>query len=242
MSEKYEQNLSEVLPKLMFKVLKMATHIQQGFLFFRNRTVMRVYFDQEECEVLLKRMIINRDNVLRYLGRKYIPHDIKDGVGFKDQKCIQKALCKEDYTLIHIAKSEPHKIVTDTIHVLNILRSKGYNPSLNIKFIIEQIQIAYQDTLLYIEVLNEYGIKTPSSTQRYARDLKKKYMKLENVAKIKKRSVKRKFLRYFVKLGYLTWPELRRIINITDFKESNIKSVCNEIREAIKERGTEVLI
>ena len=201
----FEIKQSYFVKKLMWKVMKYADSVQQGFLFFRNRIVTKVVFDEEDCKQLLKDMIINEVNVLRYLQRKYVPTWIeKDGkcIGaiFKDQSCIQKALLKETeegvpYLLIHIAKSEPHKIITDTIHVRNLFQEKGLIASKNIKFMIDQVQIAYQDTLLYNLLLKEFDMKPPSTSLRYERELLFKYAKLENVAKIKKRSVKRKFLR-----------------------------------------------
>ena len=35
---------------------------------------------------------------------------------------------------------------------------------------------------------------------------------------------------YHVKRGMMTWKQFRRIINITEFTESNIHKVCQEIR------------
>lgn len=241
MEDEYKLKVSEFIPKLMWKVMKHASAVEQGFLFFRHRTIIKATFDQEECEKILDSMIINKDNVLTYLRRKYIPTYTEDGALFKDQACIQRVRILEDKSLlIHIAKSEPHKIITDTIHVMHLLEEHDFDFTNKVKYYINQVQIAYQDSLLYVEVLKEYDLKPPSSAIRYCRELLQKYGRLENIAKIKKRSVKRKFLRYHVKRGKLTWKELRQIINIKDFSERNVRLVCNEIRNNAKERGVEV--
>ena len=183
-------------------------------------------------------MVINKTNVLRYLDRKYIPTYVKKGALFKNQKCIQSAFVKEDGTMVvHIAKSEPHKIITDTIHVRKLLIDGGFKLTNNIIFKIDQIQIAYQDTLLYNLLLKDFGLPVPSAARLYQKQLLLKYGNLEEVAKIKKRSVKRKFCRYYAKLDKITWKNLRTIINITDFSKANVRKVCNEIREESKNRG-----
>lgn len=237
--EPYSIPLSIAVQKLMYKVMKNAVKVEQGFIFFRNRTIFRVKFDEDDCDLLLEKMIINKENVLRYLGRKYIPtwNDRLNGAIFKNQKCIQKAFIREDGTiLIHIAKSEPHKIITDTSHVLQLLLGKGYKITypIRIQFVIDQVQIAYQDTLLYNLLIKEFGMPVPYAAKMYEKELLFKYKILENVAKIKKRSVKRKFLRYHVKRGLMSWKQLRTIINITDFSPSNVHNVCMTIREENK--------
>jgi len=239
---KNEIALSQAVQKLFYKVMKNAVKVEQGFIFFRNRTVLKVHFDVEECEALLKRMVINKDNVIRYLRRKYIPTYIENGAYFKDQKCIQRAIIKEDGSLyIHIAKSESHKIITDTIHVISLLREHGFEIDENrITFRIDQLQIAYQDTLLYNLLIKEFGMNPPLAARIYEKQLLVKYRRLDEVAKIKKRSVKRKFLRFWCKKGQMEWPELRRIINITDFSPTNVHNVCKEIREANIARGIKV--
>lgn len=234
----YEKKLSESVKKLMFQVMKRSTQVVMGFIFFRDRTIIKAHYDEEDCDALLKTMIINKDNVLKYLDRKYIPTYTDYGAMFKDQACIQKVKIMPDKTLyIHIKNSEPHKIITDTVHVMKLLKVKGYDFIPEIKYYIEQIKIAYQDTMLYNLLLEEFGFKVPAPARMYERELKQKFSKLENVAKIKKRSVKRKFCRWRVKQGQMTWQQLRDIINISDFSESNIKKVCNEIREQNRVNG-----
>lgn len=237
-NEEFKIPLSEFVKKLMYRVMKNSTHVVQGFIFFRNRIISKVYYDEEACDQLLKDIVINKDNVLSYLNRKYIPTYTETGAIFKDQACIQKVDVKPDKSLlIYINKSEPHKIITDAIHVMKLLEQKDFTFTPHIKFYINQVQIAYQDTLLYNVLLKEFGFKPPAQSIQYGKELLAKFGKLEAVAKIKKRSVKRKFLRHRAKIGLITWTELRKIINITDFSERNIRVVCNEIRAAAKERG-----
>lgn len=235
-----DTKLSTAVQKLMYKVMKMAVKVENGFIFFRYRTIFMVEFDQEVCEEMLKKMIINKDNVIRYLRKKYIPTWVEGGALFRNQSCIQKAKMKDGYMIIHIHKSEPHKIITDTIHVINLFQEQGFEVPLKFKFYIDQVQIAFQDTLLYNLLLKEFGYPVPYASRIYEKQLLLKYKRLDNVAKIKKRSVKRKFLRWRVKRGELEWTELRRIINITDFSPKNIKVVCDEIRDAARARGVEV--
>ena len=90
-----------------------------------------------------------------YLNRKYIPTRVKDGCIFPGQNCIQRVRIKEDGTLfMHIKNSEPHKIITDTIHIMKILREHEFTFIPEIKYYIEQLKIAYQDTMLYNLCLN----------------------------------------------------------------------------------------
>ena len=178
---------------------------------------------------------------MSYLKRKYIPTVVENGLLFKDQKCIQKAIIKEDGTLyIHIKNSEPHKIITDTVHVMSILRAEGFEFKEEIKFYIEQVKIAFQDVMLYNICLEEFGLKVPSSSRIFDRQLRKKYARLETIASIKMRSVKRKFLRFMIKEGKLEWEDLRTLLKIEDYSPSNIKHVCKEIREKNKARGVSI--
>ena len=229
----YEKKLSDCVKTLMLQVMKQSTHVVQGFIFFRNRTIIKAHLDEDGCSELLKSMVINKDNVLAYLNRKYIPTWNETGCLFKDQSCIQKVKIEEDGTLyMHIKNSEPHKIITDTIHVMKLLKAQGFEFRPEVKYYIEQLKIAFQDTQLYNLCLTEWGFKVPSPARIYQRQLEAKYSKLETIAGIKKRSVKRKFLRYHVKRGMMTWKQLRRLINMEapDYTPHTIKKLCDEIR------------
>lgn len=233
MTEEIESTiyLSEFVKKLMHKVMIRSNFVQQGFIFFNHRIIVECEIDTEPCDRLLETMIINKENVIRYLRRKYIPTYVTGGAVFRNQKCIQKAMVDSDGSMIiHIAKSEPHKIITDTIHVKSLLEANGLHPTNKVKFFIDQVQIAYQDTLLYNLLLKEFGFQVPSMAREYERRLLMKYGKFEEIVKIKKRSVKRKFLRYRVKKGEIDWKQLRRCINIEDYSMHSVKKLCNEIR------------
>lgn len=239
----YEKKLSDSVKLMMYQVMKQSTQVVQGFIFFRNRTIIKAYYDEEGCDELLKSMVINKSNVLKYLGRKYVPTFKPNGAIFKNQACIQSVKIMPDKTLyIHIKNSEPHKVITDTVHVMSLLRDAGYDFIEEIKYYIEQIKIAYQDTMLYNICIKEFGYKVPSPSRMYEKELVSKFKRLESVVKIKKRSVKRKFCRHWVKIGQLNWEELRKIINVDDFSEKNVKQVCSEIRASIESRGIIVKI
>jgi hypothetical protein len=223
--------LSEMIKKVVFKFLKTNTTFKEGFLFSMHRIAFKAHLDEDECTELLESLVINKENVLRYLGRKYIPTWSKKGALFPDQKCIQKALIKDDKSvMIHIKNSEPHKIMTDTIHVLNLLREKGFEFNNEIKFVIEELKIANQDIPLYELFLQENGFRVPMHIKQHSKNVQTKFATLESVAACKKRTIKRKFLRLRVKKGELNWKQLRAIIAIEDFSKSNIKRVCDQIR------------
>jgi len=232
---------SVFVKKLMHKVMMRSEQVVQGFILFTHRIIVETDLDQPECEELLKSMIINQANVIKYLERKYIPTFVENGAIFKNQKCIQKAIVAPDGTLvIYIKKSEPHKIITDTIHVRKLIIDHGFEITNHTKYYIDQVQIAYQDTLLYNLLLKEFGFQVPSPARQYEKELLLKYGDLENIVKIKKRSVKRKFLRYMVKKGEITWKELRAAINLEDYSPHSVKKLSDEIRAAAKERGVDV--
>ena len=237
----YEKKLSDCIKTLMFQVMKRSTAVVQGFIFFRDRSIIKAHYDAEACDAFLESLIINKHNVLSYLGRKYIPTVVENGCLFKDQKCIQKAIIREDGTLyIHIKNSEPHKIITDTIHVMSILRNEGFTFREEIKFYIEQVKIAFQDVMLYNICLAEFGFKVPSPARIYEKQLRAKYSKLETIAAIKMRSVKRKFLRWLVKEEKIVWSDLREILKIEDYKPHNIKAICADVRERARARGVKI--
>ena len=234
---------SDFVKKIMFRLLRNSNFVSSGFITYPSRLVAVTDFDEEECRKLCASMVINVDNVIAYLKRKYIPTYTKNGAIFKDQKCIQRVVIKEDKSLlVLIDNSEPHKVVTDTIHVMNLLRDHGFEFSNRVKYVINQSKFLFQDIPLYVLISEELGFKTPSVAKHLARDVLRKYSKLENVAKIKKRSIKRKFLRYYVKLGMIDWKQLRKIMTITDFKPAAIKKFCDEIREESRSKGYNITI
>lgn len=229
----------EFLLKVAFKIMK-STEVKKGYLSYGNRLVFSCDFDRTEASEFLQSFIINEENVLRYLSRKYKPTWNDKAIHFLNQSCIQKAFVKPDNSImIFIRNSEIHKILTDTIYVLDLLKEKQIEHTMKIKYVIEQVKIAQQDLLLYNMILKENAMLVPANTIRIERAILKEYDCLEVIARIKKRSIKRKYLRYYVKKGWITWKNLRQVINITDFSPDNIKLVCDKIREESKEKGVD---
>jgi len=227
----YEKSLSDAVKALMFKVMKNATAVTGGFFVFTNRTIFKVYLDEDECDKTLESLIINKANVLKYLGRKYIPTTTAKGCIFKDQKCIQKAMIMPDKSVyIHIKNSEPHKIITDTIHVLGILRQEGFEFDNKIKFYIEQVKISIQDVILYNRCLIEFGYSVPSAARVFERQQQKLWGNIEKVIACKKRSIKRKFLRGMVKDKKINWTQLREVLKVTDYNKHSVKALAEKIR------------
>jgi hypothetical protein len=120
------------------------------------------------------------------------------------------------------------------------MKEHGFQFDNRIKFYINSIQLAHQDILLYNLLIKEFGFPLPRPAVMEEKALKMKIRKLEDAAKIKKKSIKRKYARYYVKLGKITWSDLRKIINNNDFSERGLKDLCDGIREEAKDRGTVV--
>lgn len=229
MSREYKP-LSSSVQRIIFDLLEQGDPSKNN-IFLAEPKHFYAEFDQKACFDLLELMVIKKDNVLRYLNRKYIPKYNETGAVFENQKCIQKVIIKADKSLfIHIAKSEPHKIITDTLHVMNLLTLKGFKFEQNIEFQIDQVQMVKQDIMLYNQLVRDVGLVPPAAFIREANILLEKYPDLETIAWIKKRTIKRKFLRYYVRLGKINWQQLRQIMNIVDFTDLNIKTLCNDIR------------
>lgn len=221
--------LSLAVQRLMFGLLENGDPSKNN-IFLDSQERLFAYYD-DACDALLERMVIKKDNVLRYLNRKYIPKFNETGAIFENQKCIQKVVINPDKSLfIHIAKSEPHKIITDTLHVMRLLKDRGFEFDQKIEFQIDQVQMVRQDIMLYNQLVRDIGLVPPAAFIREANILLEKYPDLETIAWIKKRTIKRKFLRYYVRLGKINWKQLRQIMNIVDFTDDNIKAVCNDIR------------
>jgi hypothetical protein len=153
--------VSVIVRKVMYNVMKHAANVKQGVLNYEHRTIMKGHLDEDECTKLLESMCISKENVLRYLEHKYIPTWIEGGARFLGQTCIQSCTIKKDpetgldFVTIHIRNSEPHKIITDSIHIFKLMNEHGLNPPNRIKFFIEQCKIAFNDVMLYNLVLKE---------------------------------------------------------------------------------------
>jgi hypothetical protein len=185
-------------------------------------------FDQGECEKLLETMVINQPNVLRYLKLRYVPTVTECGIVFHKQKCIQKALIVDGVVEVYIKKCEPHKVITDTIHVRNLLQEYGFVFTTQTRYFIDEVRLAIADTLLYNLLLQEFNFPISPIAKQYEQELLPKCI-LEDVIKIKKRSIKRKFLRYMVKKGQITLKDFANIIALSDYSSNNVKTVLEEI-------------
>lgn len=224
------QPLSEQIKLLIFKLVKSPE--EKGEILFGRKLVFKASYD-EGCTEVLESLCIRRESVLRYLEHKYVPTWRPDGARFLKQKCIQLALIKGDGTLfIHIKNSEPHKIITDTEHVMRLMEEHGLEFDRDkIVFRIDNLKIIKEDVMLYNACLKEWGKSVPYSARMTERFIKFKYKKLEQVAAIKKNSIQKKFLRYYVKTGVLDWEEAKFISHNRNFKRAAIYQLCKFVRE-----------
>ena len=249
----YSKKISAVIPKIMYKVLKHSDNVKKGYLNFRNRTIIKGTFDEDACVNLLERMGINKDNVLRYLNYKYIPSwakvkedEVSSGALFKDKEgqamsCIQKLKVKDGVLLLFINKSEPHKLITDIMHTRRLCKDAGIEIGNEIKLIINQLQIVFQDLPLYLEILKIENLPAPASARQYSRQVLSKYKRLEDVAGIKRVSIKRKFLRYYLMANMICKEDFDKLLRLSDFSIINIRTICKEVRENSKELGLELI-
>jgi len=231
--------LSEFVVHVMKRLLRNP--VEKGEIAYGQRIRTELEFDQEECEKILEELTINKENVLRYLKHKYIPTWTDNGAHFVGQKCIQKVTIIDGKLNVFIFNSEIHKVITDSIHVMSLLDAQGlvYDKT-KVNYIIENLKVVYQDLLIYMELLINRGEHVPTVLKNYKVDILSKFPTLQAIAKIKKRSIKRKYLRYFVQKGYLTWQELRKIIGIENFSDIYIKTLCFEVIEEAKTRGVDI--
>lgn len=230
--------LSETLKFVIYKLMKNSSFLDEGFICYGRRIVFKTSFDEEACEQLLKQMMINKDTVLKYLEHKYVPTYVENGAFFRKQKCIQKVLIREDgEVFIFIRNSEPHKIITDTMHVMKILSDHGFVFTNNMTFIISNLKVNYYDLLLYNVLVKEFGYSLPYSAKFQEKRLRFHFKKLEDIARIKKVSIKKKFLRYMKKVNMLDNSIARQLIDIDNFRKPNIYSICKDVRENMKLKG-----
>ena len=141
-------------------------------------------FDREECSLLLLNLTLSEKNVKRYLKGKY-KHIYKNGIiSFPTSKCILSGSLTVSNMLLKFNNSEPHKIITDIYHVLDILseiNAKAVVETIDIE--INMIKLQQQDVFLYTKYLIDNG---------YLNEL------LERIKSINRRSIRRKFLRYLL--------------------------------------------
>jgi len=215
--------------------------VEKGEIHYGQRIRVELDFDQERCEEILVDLSIKKDNVLRYLAHKYKPSWLDDGARFLEQKCIQKVIINNGILTIFIFNSEIHKVITDSIHVMSLLEAKGMTfDKTKVNYIIENLKVVYQDLLIYMGLLEKMGEPVPYGLKTLKTEILQKFPTLHSIAKIKKRSIKRKYLRYLVQRGYLKWEELRKIINIENFSDIYIKTICFEVIQGAKDRGVDI--
>ena len=204
--------------------------IENNNIYIKTDVRVEVEFDILTCYRMLNTMGIIPKYVLRYLKMKYKPSWKNDRLAeFKDVSCIQRSFVKEDKLMIDFCNSEPHKLPTDISYIVDMYKSKGiYVNEKAIVIRIENLKLVPQDILLYRAFLPD----TPPSMEirEYADALITRYPNLYKIAEIKKRSIKRKFLRYYVVRNVISWVQLRVVMNITDFSEENIKETIDSLR------------
>jgi len=232
------QPLSGYIKRLIVSI--MRNKVEGGFMYIHRRNVAKVFIDEEAITQLLLDCIIKKENVLKYLHHSYYPVKIENGLRFTDKNgrpksCLQHIKRTETGFKIYIINSEPHKIGTDLIYSMQ--RYKEFYPediipeNVEILLMIEQIKIAYQETIVYCECIKGWNMPLPSEVRLLAKKTLDKFDTLEKVAAIKMRSIKRKFLKYYVKMKYIKWEDLRRIIAIDDYSPIHIKEFIAKIKE-----------
>ncbi len=223
--------LSEQIKLLIFKLVKSPE--EKGEILLGRKITFTVSYDEFACEEVLQALCIRRASVLKYLEKKYVPTFKENGAVFLKQKCIQSVkILGDDSLFIHIKNSEPHKIITDSMHVIGILKDAGFIFDTNkITFKIDNLKIIKEDVMLYNACLKEWGKSVPYSARMTERFIKFKYRKFEQVAAIKKNSIQKKFLRYYVKTGQLNWEEAKFISHNRNFKRAAIYQLCKFVRE-----------
>ena len=221
--------MSEFIIKAMWKACNEV--INRNQIIIGTNMNVTVDYDEYDCDKILEEMIIIKENVLAYLPRKYIPTWTAHGCMFQGVNCIQQAQIYDKNLKIVIKNSEPHKIITDTLYVMNLMKLKGFEfiPG-NMNYRIENLKMISIDLLIYQQILSRRGYRMPEPVNIYLQALLLKYDSLEKIAAIKKKNIKRKFLRYYVSMKRITWSDLRRIMNITDFSEHNIKEIVGSIK------------
>lgn len=236
--------LSLYIKKLVFQMIKGSGWNWEGFTSFKLNFAFRAIFDEEECDKILETMMINKTNVLRYLERKYIPtykDKYPDTIFFLKQKCIQKVKILKDKSLfIYINNSETHKIITDTNHVINMLREQGLDIPIEpkLRFKINTLKLAEWDIMLYNTCSKDFGYSVPYNAKMIQDKVLWSYGSLEKVISIKMTNQAKKILRWKKKLGIITDEQMRRIIKFQP-KDSyiKIKKFAKQIKEEIKQNG-----
>lgn len=205
------EKLSALIKELMGRCVKQP--IIKNELQLVGSHHYEILYDEAECDKLLHNFCINRDNVLQYLRKKYIGQPIVkgqiNGVLFAASQCIQSAKVNNGIITMKLKNSEPHKILTDVIYVRELLTK--YDQPLAYQMIIEidVVKMNEHDLPLYCLLLERWQQPYPEALDDHCDMLLAKY---RDPSRIKKRSIRRKYLRYYLSIGELSWEEFRRMM------------------------------
>ena len=89
-------------------------------------------------------------------------------------------------------------------------------------------------------LIKEFGLRPPPAGLILEKQILFKYKNLEEIARLKMRSIKKKFLRWHLKRGALTKDQAREILTIRIFKPILIRKLCNQIRKENRAKGWKV--
>ncbi len=168
-----------------------------------------IEIDVLRSRALLKDFGINEENVMRYLRTKYVPKKEVNTIYFPTSKCIQFASCERDLHLeMEVKNSEPHKLITDIFYCKQLL------PKTNNRVIltVEHLKFSPIDVLIYSACLEKWNFDIPPEALQEVEKLLKKYPTPEAARAIKKRSIRRKYLRYFMVKGQLTETKFKEFV------------------------------
>ena len=203
--------------------------LKKGNFFYGGNIVEDMIFDKEECIRILSELSINYENVLKYLNCKYKPCYVSNGVIFPNKKCIQNGIITGNSLLINIKNSEPHKIITDTFYIIDLLKRKDLDFDEDIiSFRIDNLKMKYEDCLMYSEFLKSKGEILDSIVNIHVNNILSKYPTFKDILKIKKKSIKRKYLRYCVQRKLITMEDLLMIIPERDFSDKAIDKLMGK--------------
>lgn len=216
--------LSAYVLFLMRKALNSS--LGKAEIIIEKNIEKQLIWDEIDSQLLLEDLGIKPNYVARYLKMKYKPKWLDENTCiFENVSCIQKAQIKDGLLYIDFKNSEPHKLPTDIKHVEYLFLSKGIR---DVFIRVETMKIIPQEILLYKAYLP--AVSPSREIREYIEKELKKYHNLYEISKIKKRSIKRKYLRPYIVREQMTFKQMRTIMNIKDFSEENIKEVVDSLK------------
>jgi hypothetical protein len=232
------KTVSEFVKLAVGKIVK--GHEEQGFFYYGRRVVAELIWDEKTSTNLLLSFMVRKDSVLRYLALKYIPTRTPNGARFLGQSCIQSVtITPNNKFFIHIKNSEPHKIITDTLHARSIMASYGYDLSLypTILYKIDYLKGSKQDIPMYIECLKEWGSPVNSVTRRLQKMLLLQARGFAGILAITRASIKKKWLRYYYKIGLINYIELRGLVKDVPTRRIFCRIKAKKYQERARQMG-----